>query len=192
MADDLLKATRVLAMHAVEKKPPEYVYRFIMRWYSREFHTRLDEVEDVPVEDVLQHYFECRYEDMADEDRQEEREDLLMTPEQRAAKDREERVAQADDDDFFRKIQEEARAAAAKVRPATSLEKPPQSDDAPIIPVSVMGQSLPTTFQEIADGASPRLKEIPPEIDMKFVDPGELGDLDEWDIMGAPRRGEKK
>ena len=69
---DLLKAMRLCSYGAVKKKDNEYLLRFVCRWYSREFHTPLHLVENYPVEEVLQHFFECRYETMEDEDLEEE------------------------------------------------------------------------------------------------------------------------
>jgi hypothetical protein len=184
-----LKATRLLAMLSVDKKDPDYVYRFIMRWYSREFATPLHEVEELPVEDVLLHFFECRYEGMEDHDLDEEIEDLCMSDAQRVAKEEEKRVAAEADDAFEREIAAEAAAAEAK-NPSTPAKMPDQNDPPPI-PVAVMGENLPSTFKDLVDREGKDLKQIPQDIKMVFVDDQEMDDLTSFDLLGPPRKTEK-
>ncbi len=59
------RTARILALAAVltPESDPEYFLRRVFRWYSREFHTPLHEVERLPIDDVFQHYYECRWED---------------------------------------------------------------------------------------------------------------------------------
>ena len=93
-----LKALKILCMHGVVHEPGEYSLRYIFRWYSREFSTPLTEVEDIPLEDVMRHYFESRYEDLEEEDREKEIERLLM-PEEKLARLR--KAEDAEDVDAF-------------------------------------------------------------------------------------------
>lgn len=172
-----LKATRILAFRAVEKEDPEYLLRFIMRWYSREFYTPLHEVEEQPLDEVLNHFFECRYESMDEHEREEEAELLRMTAEELEEKERREEEEARADDEFEKQFQEEA-----KVHETTGLPKPAE---APAIPVAVMGQPLPTTFQELADKAE--VKTIPENIEMKFIGADEMDEMESWDILGKPK-----
>jgi hypothetical protein len=196
MADkiDMLKAVRVLAFRAVQAKESEYLFRYIMRWYSREFHTRLQDVEEIPIEEVLMHYFEDRYEHMSDEEIDEELGQLIETDAERIAREAKEELDRQDDDEFFEEMK--AEAAAGNAKNATTPTDPSKKlePDAPIVPVQMLGSSDWQTFPE--DGGLPGktgpIKPLPPDIKMEFVEPGAFDDLDEWDIMGPvkPKKDE--
>lgn len=47
----------------------DYFLRRIFRWYSKTFATPLSDVYELPLEDILMHYWESQYEDMEDEER---------------------------------------------------------------------------------------------------------------------------
>lgn len=187
-----LKATRLLAFRAVDKKEPEYVLRYIMRWYSREFFTPLHVVEELPIDDILTHFFECRYEGMDEHELEEEGEDLRMTPAEALAKEEAEEAAAEEDDEFEREAQEEASRQEA-TKPVTTPARLPEGEpEPPAIPVAVMGENLPTVFKELADKADPSIKEIPPEIEMVFVDDGEMDEMGTWDLLGPPKKKDEK
>jgi len=46
------------ALEGILLKTPEYYYRKICRWYSKEFSTPLKGVYDLPMDFVLEHYYE--------------------------------------------------------------------------------------------------------------------------------------
>ena len=48
----------LLALEAVYRNTPEYFYRKVCRYYSKNFNTPLHEVEELAFSKVLQHYFE--------------------------------------------------------------------------------------------------------------------------------------
>lgn len=79
---DLFTAIRLRALKAVVQPDQEYFYRRIMRWYSKTFFTPLAQVEDLPVEDVLQAYYEEEFANMSPEDLEKTRDEMLVTPEQ--------------------------------------------------------------------------------------------------------------
>jgi hypothetical protein len=90
MDQDSLRHTKLVALYEVEANPYEYVLRYIFRWYSKAFATPLHIVDTLPLDDVLQHYFECSYEGLEPEERLAEIEKLLIDPEKLAkAKKRE-------------------------------------------------------------------------------------------------------
>lgn len=66
---DIFEAVRAQALRSVMKPDGEYVVRHVFRWYSRTFSTPLREVYDIPLEEVLMHYYESWFEDMNDQDR---------------------------------------------------------------------------------------------------------------------------
>lgn len=179
---DLLKAIRLLAWDSVKNRPSEYLMRHIFRWYSERFHTPLHEVDDLPLEDVLQHYFEVRYEELPDELSDDEEEHLRETREERLAREANEAAEKEDDDAFFRQVQAEAAAQRAK---APKLDEKLQPAERPLmIAAPTMGEVLPTHFAEVAQGAEPKIKEVPPEINMQFVDENAFDNIDDWDVTG--------
>lgn len=65
---------------------PEFLRRKIYRWFSEKFHTPLHLVDELPIDDILQHYYEANYEAMEEEDLQRELAVLTETPEAAAAR----------------------------------------------------------------------------------------------------------
>jgi hypothetical protein len=82
---------RLEAMRSVLSQDGEYSLRYVRRWYSREFSTPLHLVGTpdgvVPLDDVLQAFYEDRYSSLGREPnrRDVEVEDLTMTPEEERA-----------------------------------------------------------------------------------------------------------
>lgn len=182
---DLLKAIRLCAYGAVKEKDSDYILRFIFRWYSREFSTELEHVDEIPLERVLTAFFEHRFENMTEEELEEEEERLRETRAERLAREAQEKLDGEDDDAFFRETVDEAKAAY--VSNPRNLDEPmedPDLDRPMMLPI--MGERLPQSFKQIADNMDSKLKSVPPEIKMEFVSESELADLDEWDIMGPP------
>jgi hypothetical protein len=83
LSDDL----QILAFAEVtaKEKSADYSIRYIMRWYSKTFHTPLHLVQTLQLTDILTAYFESRYEQMDELDLAEERKELLKSDEERAA-----------------------------------------------------------------------------------------------------------
>lgn len=107
---DLHKAIRIRAYRAVTGPlTRDYMYRRIMRWYSKTFATPLSAVEELPVEDVLQIYWEETYEEMDESQRAEELATLLQTEEEL-------REAQEEEDEFDVETWIIAKQEAAKER----------------------------------------------------------------------------
>lgn len=61
---DFLQSLQIVALEAVLRPDWEATYRHICRWYSTTFHTPLNAVDDLPITEVLTHYFESAYEKM--------------------------------------------------------------------------------------------------------------------------------
>lgn len=80
---DYFESLKLIALDNVIHEKGDYGLRHVFRWYSREFHTPLHVVENLPLEDIMTHYFECQYEDMEDHHRQEEIRNLLQTEEEK-------------------------------------------------------------------------------------------------------------
>lgn len=60
---------RIIAMRNVMSQDPpnDYTLRHIYRWYSKEFHTPLHVVDNLPRHFILTHYYEAHYEALRDD-----------------------------------------------------------------------------------------------------------------------------
>jgi succinate dehydrogenase flavin-adding protein (antitoxin of CptAB toxin-antitoxin module) len=80
---EYFRALRLAAMQAVVEPDLDAQLRHIFRWYSKTFATPLDEVYDLPQEDILEAFYEEEYEGLNEDERQKEISELLETPEER-------------------------------------------------------------------------------------------------------------
>jgi len=142
----------------IDGHDPEYFYRHILRWYSKAFTTPLEEVYDLPIDFVLQHFFECRYEDMSDEKRDAERLKLLETPQAVKLKKLQHDADEVDEYEFLQASTDEERKKheeiARKDRKVLEAKETPKAE---------------ATQQA--------------EISMKFIDDSELEELLGTDTM---------
>ena len=159
-----LRDLRLLAMHAVVKESGDYNLRYIFRWYSRTFHTPLHVVENLPIDDILQHYYEVEYENLTDPERVTEIEHLLLNPEALMKLRREEDAADADAYEFGKEA--EAQKPPEQLAPA----------DLPKNPIEERLQKVRDQFKPPAPAviAGPETKlpipKLPPDVHIKFED----------------------
>ena len=165
-----LRALQVKALGSVLKPDYDYLLRKVYRWFSRTYATPLDQAYEIPIEEVLQAWFEERYEGMDEADREEEKVLLFETDRERAVRQNEEDRRKAEDEDALLIVQ-------ASVLKQEEKEAKKKGEIAPTVPgaqiVSIPKQSLLN-------------KPLPPDIKMTFLDPEEfesslegLGDMDE-------------
>lgn len=76
---------RTIALQDMLQETGGYVQRRIFRWYSKTFATPLHQVDDLPLDFVLQHYFEAMWEALQKHEIEEEVEKIRQTPQQRWA-----------------------------------------------------------------------------------------------------------
>lgn len=142
---------KAVAMYSVISEGNEYVLRNIFRWYSKEFATPLHIVESLPLDDVLRHYYEVHFSELNDQERAEEIDRILLTEEKlRQRKTQED----ADDADAYEFGKAAEQAEKIKEQKKAKEKKP----DPPSAPASLPDVSLKD------------LKELPPDIDIKFID----------------------
>lgn len=80
---DLYRDLRLLALaNVLAEDDSEYSIRKVFRWYSKEFFTPLHMVEDLPLDEIMTHYYESHYEALEGQDVQEEISQLMLTPEE--------------------------------------------------------------------------------------------------------------
>jgi hypothetical protein len=103
----------------------DYGLRSVFRWYSKTFSTPLHTVEALPLEEVLRHYFEARYEEMDAEAREVEIERLTTTPEELRRKKLSEDAADAEALEFGKEAEEEEKepAKSSEARLAEAIKE---------------------------------------------------------------------
>lgn len=114
---DPVESIQIQALLDVMEGDFLYHYRRICRWFSTTFHTPLAEVDSLPMEYVLQNFFENRFEDMSEAERKKLA--LQMTENEAEKKKRLAKEKAGTDDAFAKRIakkarKEEAEAAAKK------------------------------------------------------------------------------
>lgn len=169
------ESARILAYAEVlrERQRRDYSLRYIFRWFSEKFSTPYADVEEMPVDDVLRHFYEVEAEQAvaaASEDGQagfQARQDLAktlrelsMSPQERAKmvaeQQRKEAVLGEKDEEFDRQVEAEARAQEAE-REKQEREKgeatpPPAATESEELPPIKMEFGLPHELEELGAG----------------------------------------
>lgn len=170
----LSKALRILALKSVLDPDVDYYYRKIFRWYSKEFHTPLHIVDDLPLEDVLQAYYESRYEDVNNDDDStklmDELQELTETEKERLRREMEGDSKKVADDDYLSKVIKEEMEKKLKHEPSKGLDLNEKEGSRPLIT-----REAP--------------KELP-DIRLNFNDleDEEFEKVEEWDMLGIPKK----
>ena len=76
------KEIQITALSDFLGKEAAYHERHIMRWFSKEFHTPLDQVAELDFNEVLRSYYEVYFEGLSKEDLEKERKRLTQTAEE--------------------------------------------------------------------------------------------------------------
>lgn len=153
-------ALKLIALKGAIKPDAESNVRYVLRWYSKTFHTPLHEVYNLPLEDVWFAYFEERYSDMERADLEEEVAMALESPEARDEREMAEEVEKAQDLTFA-KLAEESNKNMANLPKAIS-----QVQDA-IQAMKSLQSDTPSVIAETA----PIVEE---DIQMEFIDEEEM------------------
>jgi hypothetical protein len=176
MAPNLYKALRTIALRDVLTEPPEYHLRYIFRWYSEKFNVPLPDVPKLDLEHVLQTFYEVKYEEMDEENREKERLSLIETDEQRYRRLMAEEIEKATDVDFAATIEgdqalEAKYAPQGAVAPAAEAPKPivPKLPEADLSMIAKLGNK------------------VLPNVTMKFASDAEFKELLEGDTFSDPR-----
>ncbi len=166
MGLDFYKALRVLAFSEARATTSSnaYALRKVLRWYSKTFATPLHVVETLPVDDILQHYYESLYEDMDLEDEARELADLVMTEKEAAVAAEKLAKKTAEEDAFVKEVEAEEAARKAKAKTAPKAPAPPK----------------PGRETDLPEAVAP-----PADIRMTFLSEDELERLDAEDGLGA-------
>jgi len=173
---DLGQAIKLIALRNVIRSDAHYGYRYICRWYSEKFSTPLHMVETLPISEVLLAYYECHYENLKEEERQKELEELLETEDERRDRELKENLEEVEREEFA-KITEAEEERRAKKKAVVAAKKKIETVVDPRAPRPL--RAAPREEPDLPIVKVPRqetLKELPPDIKIKFV---ELEDADE-------------
>lgn len=177
------QALRLVAMRAVVRPDREYLIRRIIRWYAKTFSTPIGVVEEMPLDRVLLDFYEEKYAEMSEEDRDAEIAELVATEDERytqmVAKDAEEadlfefeRLMEAEDREKSKR-NEERRKKKAEGKIAD-----PQQQRGPVVERELPQLDLPQLPAE-----------LPPSITMSFMAPDEFErELEGFGAMGQPEK----
>jgi hypothetical protein len=140
---DLFKSIQLLALKDVMEPDFEYILRKIRRHHAKTFFTPLAVVEEIPVEDLLQTYFEERYENMSKEDLEKERVLLTETKEQRDARVLKQEKDKTDDLKILEEVikKEQAQNTPPKPPPSVPEEISMNFEDLPQIEKELKSKS---------------------------------------------------
>jgi len=158
----VINALRVIALAEADEQSPEAWYKSKCRWFSREFHTPLKEVEAYPIEYVLRHYYEDHYWALAsgsDEDAQHLNQIIINTLAVDSPTFKEEMAqVEAEDDDWYeqeiaalhaKSLKQDLEIAQKKIKPDSNgilIDKPNLSKDTKTITVNPFD---PPVFDDI-------------------------------------------
>ena len=172
---DLVTAIKTLALKAVlEDTDSSYHSRYLLRWYSKTFHTSIEEASKIPIEDVMCDFYEEMYENMKEEEREEARIELTKDEEQVK-----EAIAQNDMDDveaFDMGKEEDAKQATALKNNKKKIKEVGRQ-------LTQLGRNL-SKQSDIYAGAP-----LPPDITMDFAMPDDDVESDGLGLMDSVNKG---
>lgn len=177
---NIYDAIRIKALRDVVKgNSPDYALRKVFRWYSKTFATPLTQVEDLPVEFVLQAYWESMYEDMEDPKLEAERVELTKTEAERKAEDRAWDEQQAEEVAFTQMVAQTKKIEDLKPEGIKALV--PTPEEKPPTPVEQATHGV-EKLNEVLNN----IKELPPDVRMTFVTDEDMSALLEEDSIPVP------
>jgi len=174
---DYWKALKIIALNNVVNGSEDYELRRIFRWFSKTFNTPLHYVEELPIETVLQHYYENAYEELRSEDYREfeqEWSELIENEKERKERLQKAEAEKASEEEFLRISQEMAKKAAEKKS----------------ITLKGVGEQVPKIEEKVPDSGTLGKETLPavPEIKMSFLSESDFSLLAE----DLDKRGNRK
>lgn len=142
---DIVEALRIIALKNVVNGDAEYHTRFLFRWYSRTFSTPLHEVQNLDIWDILTAYFEEKFEDMSQEEREEQIAALTEDEDEREARLTAEARDRLESDQLIELSKKQNAAKLAASLPKLGMENLQQGVQ-PIQTVAELGQ-IPENVQ---------------------------------------------
>jgi primosomal protein N' len=158
-------------------------YRRICRWYSQKFVTPLHEVEELPTEYILQHFFEYQFEDMGKAERKKLALEMTQTEAEAKAKAKDEE--DKSDDAFLKKTAKDARKMEKKR--LADLAKQAEAT-AKMLAAIADKEFLPIPPEKPRGNPKPKANPAPPDFGLSFDESGNLVGDEESIPVPPPRK----
>ena len=178
------EAIKIAALRVALKPDSEYFIRKVSRWFSTTYHTPISQVYDMPIEEVLQAFFEAKYEAMDEDQLQEELVSVIETEEQRK-----ERLLAEDFDKMTEHELFQMSEQANKNKPKRKLSDIDIAKDKTInnkLPGKL--NELTKTLKDVAESIKKEMEsdpaKLPPDIEMTFESDEAFSKLLESDGSG--------
>lgn len=170
-------------MRSVIKPTQQDLIDRIYRWYSRTYHTPLEDAYDLSQEELMRIYFEDKYLEMRDQELEQEKAELLESQEERARRIKEEEIAAYEADEFARMV---AQDEENKIKAEASNSN--HDKNSTIAPSPPKNENMLGMLKE-SELSSSSLGQIPPNITMTFVEEEELQkELEGFGTMNQPAK----
>lgn len=167
--------------------------RQIFRTYSEKFHTPLYQVEELPLEHVLQAYFESTFESIKHEKEgdiilRREARNLTETDEERNTRILEEEEMALADDEYVRELEAEEKARQAKFRQDPLMTMPEKTSDMTRA-IHKVGEAIQQAadWNPIPPQATNVLSSLP-DISMKYDDIADNPMFDLPSVVAPPKK----
>lgn len=162
------QAFQLIALNSAKKPDYESNTRYVLRWYSKTFHTPLHIVYDLPLDEIWLTYYEERYQEMTEEDLEAEIERVLETPDARNEREMAEELKKSEELTFM-KMAEQSRKDHKNLK--SSLDK-----------------ALETVKNLETSVSLPEAPVIEESIEMSFISDSEMEKLLNGDMAETPKK----
>lgn len=173
----VLQHSRVAALRATLEPNVAYRLRQIFRWYSTTFHTPLKDVEDLPLEHVLQAHYEETFGKFDQDDLRDEVRRATESLEERLERERLADYEVTDESLFMDKVNKMADERLAEQARRLAAQK--EALDKLKLPLSTGTKS--ESRGDVAAVAGKTLKDLggktPPGVKLQFTTPEELQEI---------------
>lgn len=188
----VFEALKYKALRDTLRPNTDYYIRKVARWYSKTFATPLTEAFELPLEHLLQAFYESRFENMEQEDIDEELREMTETEEERKTKKTEEEKEQAAEDELLRlSVEANNNKLVDKANKINDLAKPRVKPLTNALPdeFTKLSNVLKQTSDIIKQEMLTDPEDMPPDIDMNFEDDESFQRLIEMDSSEVPVKG---
>ena len=158
------EAIKIKALYSVLKPDSGYYIRKLSRWYSRTYHTPLSDVYDLPIEYLLQNFYEETFEGLDEDELNEELREVVETPEQKKERVTAEELERLSEFQLLKMGQE----TNTKNIPKTLNLKDKLMGGKLTTAVSKLNETLKNVSDTLKEDMLNDPPELPPEIDIKF------------------------
>lgn len=161
------EALRLIALAGVYKPDAESNLRYVMRWYSKTFHTPLHQVYELPIDDVWLAFYEERYQALDRDELEAEVAETLESPEARSEREMSEEAENASSLEFAKMSETMAKVTKVVENVKDYIESAPTSlpeTAPPVIEENIQMEFIDDAEMErlMNDGMATQTKKVDP------------------------------